>query len=232
MSAGLSLHQLCVLDASPAELVAIAGQVGCAQVSLFTHVPERARGFYPEVTAADVPGAARRPRRSRRDGSATSRSSRSTATSRPIAIAAALEVGAALGATRGDGACPWHRGCRRRDRAASPPSAASRRTMASSPGSNSTPSPPSATSPPPPRSCAARAMGSLVLDTLHLMRGDGGRRGAGRPARPDRLCPDQRRAAAHRRQRPLARGRARADAARRGRVPARPRSCGRCSAAR
>lgn len=50
----LSLHQLTALDATPAELVAMAGKLGCAHVTLFTHVPERARGFYPCVTTGDV----------------------------------------------------------------------------------------------------------------------------------------------------------------------------------
>ncbi len=51
----LSLHHLVALDATPIELVAIAGRLGCAHVTLFTHVPEAAKGFYPCVTAADVP---------------------------------------------------------------------------------------------------------------------------------------------------------------------------------
>jgi sugar phosphate isomerase/epimerase len=46
----LSLHQLTALDASPAELVAIASTLGCEHVCLFTHVPERARHIYPAVT--------------------------------------------------------------------------------------------------------------------------------------------------------------------------------------
>lgn len=54
-SRALSLHHLVALDATPIELVAIAGRLGCAHVTLFTHVPEAAKGFYPCVTAADVP---------------------------------------------------------------------------------------------------------------------------------------------------------------------------------
>lgn len=55
MADRLSLHQLTALDAAPVELVALAGQLGCAHVTLFTHVPERARGFYPCVGPEDVP---------------------------------------------------------------------------------------------------------------------------------------------------------------------------------
>jgi sugar phosphate isomerase/epimerase len=51
----LSLHQLTALDASPEDLIAIAGELGCAHVCLFTHVPERALGVYPLVTAEHVP---------------------------------------------------------------------------------------------------------------------------------------------------------------------------------
>lgn len=50
----LSLHHLTALDTSPAELISIAGRLGCPHVTLFTHVPERARGFYPCVEEADV----------------------------------------------------------------------------------------------------------------------------------------------------------------------------------
>jgi sugar phosphate isomerase/epimerase len=49
----LSLHHLTALDTSPAELIAIAGTLGCDHVCLFTHVPEQARHVYPMVTAAD-----------------------------------------------------------------------------------------------------------------------------------------------------------------------------------
>jgi sugar phosphate isomerase/epimerase len=51
----LSLHHLTVLDASIAELIAIAGDCGCAHVCLFAHVPEAARGLYPQVARADLP---------------------------------------------------------------------------------------------------------------------------------------------------------------------------------
>lgn len=51
----LSVHHLCALDATPAELVALAADAGCAHVCLFTFVPEAAARFYPVVTAADVP---------------------------------------------------------------------------------------------------------------------------------------------------------------------------------
>lgn len=50
----LSLHQLTALDASPAELVQIAAQLGLDAVCLFTDVPERARSIYPAVARADV----------------------------------------------------------------------------------------------------------------------------------------------------------------------------------
>jgi len=51
----LSLHQLTALDASPEELVAIAGDLECSHVSLFTFVPELARQHYPLVSRHDVP---------------------------------------------------------------------------------------------------------------------------------------------------------------------------------
>jgi sugar phosphate isomerase/epimerase len=51
----ISLHQLTALDASPLELILIAGQLGCSHVCLFTHVPERARHVYPCLAPADVP---------------------------------------------------------------------------------------------------------------------------------------------------------------------------------
>jgi len=47
----LSLHQLTALDATPAELVGIAGALGCARVCLFTHVPGEARHLFPMVTS-------------------------------------------------------------------------------------------------------------------------------------------------------------------------------------
>jgi sugar phosphate isomerase/epimerase len=50
----LSLHQLTALDAAPEELIAIAGQLGCGAVCLFTHVPEAARHVYPAVSGEDV----------------------------------------------------------------------------------------------------------------------------------------------------------------------------------
>ena len=50
----LSLHHLTALDASPAELIGIAGALGCTHVTLFTHVPEAARHVYPMVTAEAV----------------------------------------------------------------------------------------------------------------------------------------------------------------------------------
>lgn len=52
--AKLSLHHLTALDASPAELVAIAGRLGCDHVCLFTHVPGPITGLFPRVGEADV----------------------------------------------------------------------------------------------------------------------------------------------------------------------------------
>ena len=54
MPIALSLHQLTALDASPLELVAIAGGLEVEFVCLFTHVPEAAAGRYPFVHRADV----------------------------------------------------------------------------------------------------------------------------------------------------------------------------------
>lgn len=51
----LSLHHLTALDASPAELIAIAGQLGCDHVCLFTHVPDAIAQLFPCVTEGDVP---------------------------------------------------------------------------------------------------------------------------------------------------------------------------------
>lgn len=53
--ATLSLHQLTALDATPVELIGIAGRLGCDHVCLFTHVPAAARHVYPIVTGAGVP---------------------------------------------------------------------------------------------------------------------------------------------------------------------------------
>lgn len=51
----LSLHQLTALDAPPAELIAIAGRLGCSHVCLFTFVPEQAQHVYPCVTPGELP---------------------------------------------------------------------------------------------------------------------------------------------------------------------------------
>jgi sugar phosphate isomerase/epimerase len=51
----LSLHHLNAFDASHAELIGIAGELGCQHVCLFTHVPEAARHIYPCITADQVP---------------------------------------------------------------------------------------------------------------------------------------------------------------------------------
>ena len=54
----LSLHHLTALEASPVELVQIAARVGCTHVSLFTNVPQRARHIYPCVNRIDIPAVA------------------------------------------------------------------------------------------------------------------------------------------------------------------------------
>ncbi len=54
----LSLHHLNALDATPVELVRIAGQLEVELVCLFTHVPDAAAAFYPRVGPADVAGVA------------------------------------------------------------------------------------------------------------------------------------------------------------------------------
>jgi sugar phosphate isomerase/epimerase len=51
----LSLHHLNAFDISHAELIDIAGEMGCDHVCLFTYVPEAARQLYPAITAEDVP---------------------------------------------------------------------------------------------------------------------------------------------------------------------------------
>lgn len=95
----LSLHHLCALDCTPGELVEIAGRLGCGHVTLFTHVPEAAAGFYPCVgpeDAADLVALCERFGVSvcnlevfplDRDGE-------------PLRFEQGLAVGAALGATR------------------------------------------------------------------------------------------------------------------------------------
>lgn len=50
----LSLHHLTVLDASPLELIAIAGELGCDHVCLFTHVPDAIAQLFPCVREGDV----------------------------------------------------------------------------------------------------------------------------------------------------------------------------------
>lgn len=51
----LCLHQLCALDVPPIELIGIAAGLGCSAVTIFTHVPDAARGRFPLVTQADLP---------------------------------------------------------------------------------------------------------------------------------------------------------------------------------
>ena len=51
----LSLHHLTALDTTPAELIRIAGQLGCSHVCLFTYVPAQVRHMFPLVTDAQRP---------------------------------------------------------------------------------------------------------------------------------------------------------------------------------
>lgn len=96
---GFALHQLTALDATPFELVAIAGDLGCDHVSLFTFVPPRGVGVYPEVKASDVPAM--------REAMAAAGVTLANLEVFPLdgaedweAFDRALETGAALGATR------------------------------------------------------------------------------------------------------------------------------------
>lgn len=50
----VSLHHLTVLDTSPLELADIAGRLSCDYVTVFTHVPERARSMFPLVGRAEL----------------------------------------------------------------------------------------------------------------------------------------------------------------------------------
>ncbi|WP_103730877.1 sugar phosphate isomerase/epimerase [Novosphingobium sp. HII-3] len=95
----LSLHQLTALDASPVRLVELAGDAGCRHVCIFTFVPEAAQGRYPLVTAGDAPELRRR--------MADAGVSLCNLEVFPLdgkedhdAFARALDVGAALGATK------------------------------------------------------------------------------------------------------------------------------------
>jgi sugar phosphate isomerase/epimerase len=54
MARSLSLHPLNALDVDPVGLIGIAGRLGVGHVCLFTSVPEAAAGFYPMVAPADV----------------------------------------------------------------------------------------------------------------------------------------------------------------------------------
>lgn len=99
MARALSLHPLNALDARPTELIEIAGELGVMLVCLFTHVPEEAAGRYPLVTAADVPAVA--------DALAKAGVRLCNLEVFPLdrdgaldRLAAGLEVGAALGASK------------------------------------------------------------------------------------------------------------------------------------
>jgi sugar phosphate isomerase/epimerase len=54
LKTSLSLHQLCALDAEPAELARAAARLGCAFVSLFTFVPAGLEHIYPRVEPDDA----------------------------------------------------------------------------------------------------------------------------------------------------------------------------------
>lgn len=95
----LSLHQLTVLDATPARLVELAARTGCPHICLFTFVPAVAQGRYPLVTAGDVPAL--------RAQMAHAQVTAANLEVFPLdgredsdAFAHALDVGAHLGATR------------------------------------------------------------------------------------------------------------------------------------
>lgn len=95
----LSLHHLTVLDATPARLVDLAADTGCAHVCVFTFIPPAAAGRFPVVASADVPDL-----RARMDDRGVSASNLEVfpldgAEDRD-AFARALDVGARLGATR------------------------------------------------------------------------------------------------------------------------------------
>lgn len=95
----LSLHHLTVLDVPHHALAEIAGAVGCAHVTLFTHLPEQLVGKFPCVAPGDVPALA--------DTLAAAGVSVCNLEVFPLdrdgdldRFAAGLEMGAALGATR------------------------------------------------------------------------------------------------------------------------------------
>lgn len=58
MSYPISLHHVTVMDVGPAELIAIAAEVGCQHVCLFTHVAPEALQLFPcnwdDATVAEV----------------------------------------------------------------------------------------------------------------------------------------------------------------------------------
>ncbi|AUW59554.1 xylose isomerase [Sphingobium sp. SCG-1] len=49
-----SLHPLNALEATPVELVRMAAELECSHVTIFTHVPEQARGLFPLLERKDV----------------------------------------------------------------------------------------------------------------------------------------------------------------------------------
>lgn len=49
-----SLHPLNALETPPVELVKIAGELECSHVTIFTYVPEEAKGLYPLLERKDV----------------------------------------------------------------------------------------------------------------------------------------------------------------------------------
>ncbi|HEX7783028.1 MAG TPA: TIM barrel protein [Sphingobium sp.] len=49
-----SLHPLNALETPPVELVKIAGELECSHVTIFTYIPEDAKGLYPLLERKDV----------------------------------------------------------------------------------------------------------------------------------------------------------------------------------
>lgn len=95
----LSLHHLTALDATPAQLVELARDNGCAHVCLFTYVPEAARAAFPMVMPEDVPAL-----KAVMDACSVTACNLEVfpldGTDDVAGFASALETGAALGATR------------------------------------------------------------------------------------------------------------------------------------
>lgn len=95
----LSLHHLTALDATPAQLVELAQDSGCAHVCLFTYVPEAARDAFAMVMPDDVPAL-----KAVMDKCGVTACNLEVfpldGTDDAAGFASALQTGAALGATR------------------------------------------------------------------------------------------------------------------------------------